>query len=112
MEECRVAGLDLEKYGTDMPKMAAESAEKNLWAVGWWYHLLSKGGLCLRPPWSMVEQLCWEEDRSTTTTPSMSAWQNPPLAPAPPIPARWPEPREHPDCARLWKFAVDGAGAS
>jgi len=108
MQECRESGIDLEKYGTDLPKMAEEAAWKNLWAVGWFYHHLRRQGLCLRPPWSMVDQICWEESRSTTSTPEMMAWANPPLRPCPPLPTRWPEPLEQPLCATLWKQAIDG----
>jgi hypothetical protein len=108
MRECQEMGIDIEQYGTDMPKMAAEAEPRNLWAIGWWYHHLRRQGLCLRPPWSLVDQICWEEERSTTSTPAMLAWANPPLRPCPPIPDMWPEPREHPLCAPLWRQAIDG----
>lgn len=108
MQECIDLGIDPEKYGTDLPKMAAQAERKNLWAVGWFYHHLRRYGLCLRPPWSMVEQICWEADRSTTATPAMIGWANPPLRPCPPLPAEWPEPAEHPLCAPLWRKAIDG----
>ena len=108
MRDCQRLGIDIEKYGTDMPKMADEAAQKNLWAVGWWYHHMRRQGLCLRPPWSMAEQICWDPDRSTTTIPEMTAWANPPLQACPPIPAEWPEPHEHPLCAPLWRAAIDG----
>lgn len=103
---CERAGLDTARYGTDMPKMAAEAGPKNLWAVGWWYHHLLHGGLCLRPPWSLVEHLGWD-GRATTTTAEMTRWHNPPLRPAPPVPADWPPPIEHPDCPARWRGAVD-----
>lgn len=108
MQECMSLGIDPEKYGTDLPKMAEEAERKNLWAVGWFYHHLRRRGLCLRPPWSMVNQICWEESRSTTSTPEMMGWSNPSLRSCPPLPAEWPEPIEHPLCASLWKKAIDG----
>jgi hypothetical protein len=108
MQECMEVGLDIEKYGSDLPKMAAAAERKNLWAVGWFYHHMRRKGLCLRPPWSMVDQICWEESRSTTSTPEMMEWANPPLRPCPPIPDTWPEPVEHPLCASLWRQAIDG----
>ncbi len=108
MQECIEIGADLEKYGTDMPKMAAEAERKNLWAIGWFYHHIRRKGLCLRPPWSLVDQICWEESRSTTSTPEMMAWANPPLRTCPPLPGEWPEPFEHPQCAPLWRQAIDG----
>lgn len=108
MAACTQAGIDVERYGQDMPKMARQAATRNLWAIGWWYHHLLHGGLCLRPPWSMVEQICWDAERSTTTEPDMKDWMNPPLRPSPPQPLSWPEPVEHPDCERLWRAAVGG----
>lgn len=108
MQECMSLGIDPEKYGTDLPKMAEEAESKNLWAVGWFYHHLRRQGLCLRPPWSMVDQICWEADRSTTSAPEMMIWSNPPLRSCPPLPVNWPEPIEHPLCAALWRTAIDG----
>lgn len=109
MQECISLGIDPEKYGTDLPKMAEEAERKNLWAVGWFYHHQRRQGLCLRPPWSMVDQICWEASRSTTSTPEMMEWSNPQLGSCPPLPTEWPEPIEHPLCASLWRKAIDGA---
>jgi hypothetical protein len=108
MQACVEAGIDIEKYGKDMPKMARQAASRNLWAIGWWYHHLLHGGLCLRPPWSLVEQICWDAERSTTTEPDMKDWMNPPLRACPPLPPRWPAAVEHADCAPLWRRAVGG----
>jgi hypothetical protein len=105
MRACADRGIDVERYGTDMPKMAAEAAGRNLWAIGWWYQHLLTGGLCLRPPHSLGEHIGWDP-RATTTLPEMAVWRNPPLPPSPPIPDSWPEPVEHPDCARLWRTAI------
>jgi hypothetical protein len=105
MEECADRGLDTERYGSDMPKMAAEAAPRNLWAIGWWYHHILHEGLCLRPPRTLSEHTGWD-DRATTTVPEALAWRNPPLVPRPAVPLRWPEPAEHPDCRRLWRIAT------
>ncbi|MBE9082834.1 hypothetical protein IQ278_11990 [Tolypothrix sp. LEGE 11397] len=107
MNDCCERGIDIEKYGTDMPKMAAEAVPRNLWAIGWWYHHMLYNGLCLRPSSSMVEHICWD-NRSTTSTATMMKWMNPPLQNPPPIPLDWPVPLEHPDCAQLWRVAIDG----
>lgn len=108
--ECRKAGLDLEKYGTDMPKMAIEAEQKNLWAVGWWYLHLLKNGLCLRPPHSLIETTGWD-GRGSTVKPSMKFWRNPPLKRCPPIPIDYPQPFEHNDCANLWKTVTEATTA-
>lgn len=105
MRQCADRGIDVARYGSDMPKLAAEAARKNLWAITWWYLHFLRGGLCLRPPHSLVEHLGWD-GRGVTTTPDMIGWLNPPLRPCPLIPAEWPEPREHPDCPHLWRAAA------
>jgi hypothetical protein len=108
MDCCVKRSCDIEKYGTDMPKMAAEAEAKNLWAVGWWYHHMRLDGLCLRPPWSLVDQVCWDQDISTTSTPEMMAWANPPLRECPPIPTEWPTIVENSNCSNRWRTAIDG----
>jgi hypothetical protein len=105
MRDCAARGIDIERYGSDMPKMAAEAAQRNLWAVGWWYHHMLTGGLCLRPPYSLCEHLGWD-DRATTTVPEAAVWRNPAPRPCPAVPPQWPEPAEHPDCHRLWRTAI------
>ena len=84
--------------------MAREEAAKNIWAVRWLYHHLQHGGLCLRPPWSMVEHIGF--DVTATNAAAATAWANAALRAAPEIPAVWPEAVEHPDCRQLWQTAV------
>ena len=93
-------------YGADLPPMARAEQSRNLWAVRWLYHHLAYGGLCLRPPWSMVEHIGF--DAAATNAGAATDWANPPLRSAPPIPAAWPEPREHPACRWLWVDANPG----
>jgi len=99
-------GVPADAYGADLPLMAGEEAEKNIWAVRWLYHHLQHGGLCLRPPWSLVEHTGL--DAGATNAAAATDWGNPPLRPAPPVPAAWPGPREHPACRRLWHTANPG----
>jgi hypothetical protein len=91
-------------YGADLPAMAEVEQAQNIWAVRWLYHHLQHGGLCLRPPWSMVEHIGF--DASATNAELATAWANPPLRPAPPIPPIWPAAVEHPACRSLWYAAM------
>jgi putative methyltransferase (TIGR04325 family) len=93
-------GLAADAYGSDLPAMAEQESDKNLWAVRWLYHHFARGGLCLRPPWSMVEHIGF--DPQATNAADATSWANPPLRAAPPVPAAWPEPVEHPHCRALW----------
>lgn len=101
LRKAAATGADVYRYGADLPGMAAVEAKKNIWAVRWLYwHILNRG-LCLRPPWSMVEHIGFDKGSSNC---SEETWfVNPPLRSCPPIPERWPEPAEHPECSTLWR---------
>jgi hypothetical protein len=96
-------GVAADAYGADLPAMARVEARKNIWAVRWLYHHLARGGLCVRPPWSLVEHIGF--DAQATHAAGAAEWANPPLRPAPPLPAAWPEPREHAAVRALWRAA-------
>lgn len=97
-------GVDADAYGSDLPAMARDEERRNLWAVRWLYHHLEHGGLCLRPPRSLVEHIGF--DAAATNAAAALRWRNPPLFPHPP---RTVVPRpsgEHPDCRALWVAAT------
>jgi hypothetical protein len=100
-------GIAADAYGADLPRMAAEEARKNLWAVRWMYHHLAHGGLCLHPPWSLVDHAGF--DAAATHAAVAFGWDQPALRPAPPIPEAWPEPIEHAACRAL-RAAVQPRG--
>lgn len=103
---CR-RGMDPFLYGADLVSMAAEERRRNIWAVRWLYWHQLNGGLCLRPPWSMVEHI--GAGPEATNVKQDIAWIQPGhLHNAPAIPERWPEVREHPDCAALWRARCGG----
>jgi hypothetical protein len=92
-------GITPDAYGADLPQMAREEQRKNIWAVRWLYHHFASGGLCVRPPWSLVDNIGF--DAQATNAADATRWAHTTLRPAPPIPERWPEPRERPDCRKL-----------
>jgi hypothetical protein len=99
MQMCQKHGIDVNRYGTDLPAMAEMELVRNIWAVRFLYwHILNKG-LCLRPPWSMVEHIGF--DAQGTNVKSESWIKNPPLKTCPPVPHRWSEPVENRQCAKL-----------
>jgi hypothetical protein len=99
IQRCKAEGIDVYRYGADLVDMANAELRMNIWAVRFLYWHILNGGLCLRPPWSMVEHIGFD---AKGTNVEGELWiKNPPLKPCPPIPAQWPEPLEHPDCARL-----------
>jgi hypothetical protein len=106
MEAARARGVAPDAWGADLPVMARAEASQNIWAVRWLYHHLQHGGLCVRPPWSMVEHVGF--DATATNAGAAGAWANPPLRAAPAAPAVWPEAVLHSDCRRLWASANPG----
>ena len=103
MQAAEARGLRRDAFGADLPAMAEVEQRKNIWAVRWLYHHFQHGGLCLRPPWSMVEHIGF--DATATNAAEATAWANPPLRLAPAIPVVWPEAVEHPNCRQLWQRA-------
>jgi len=103
MKACKEHGIDVYRYGADLPAMADQELDKNIWAVRFLYLHILHGGLCLRPPFSMVEHIGF--DAQATNATDGREWSNPPLKPCPPIPDVWPDPVEHPECSRLWQRA-------
>jgi hypothetical protein len=104
MRRCKIEGIDIYRYGADLPAMAKVELQKNIWAVRFLYwHILNRG-LCLRPPWSMVEHIGFDTQAATNAGPD--SWtKNPPLKSCPSIPAQWPEPVEHPESSQLHQKA-------
>ena len=106
VQKCRAERIDVYRYGADLPRMAAVELESNIWAVRFLYWHIINRGLCLRPPWSMVEHT--GIGPGATNAGSVSCAGHAPLRSSPPIPQRWPEPMEHPACSRLWQEAYGG----
>jgi len=103
VRQCRANGIDVYRYGADLVGMAGVELKQNIWAVRWLYHHILHGGLCLRPPHSLVEHIGFDE--LATNASDGSDWSNPPLKPCAPLPNQWPVPEENLECARLWQKA-------
>lgn len=109
MQQCRDKGIDIYEYGADLVTMAEAELEKNIWAVRMSYLHILKGGLCLRPPWSMVEHVGFDEN---ATNAKDEMWlRDVDLKPCPQVPSVWPEPVENSDCARLHRQVCGGRPA-
>ncbi len=102
LAECRRRGIDPCSLGADLVEMAEIEKTRNIWAVRWCYHHLVNGGLCLRPPRTMIAHLGY--DAFATNAPSAGAFdESPECSEAPPIPPTWPDAIEHPTCSNLWQ---------
>ncbi len=90
--------------GFDLPKMAREEQPENLWAVRWLYHHIQHDGLCLRPPWPMVDHIGFGVGATNAIVTAGLA--NTALREAPSLPAIWPETRECLKCRARWRSAT------
>ncbi len=66
MKMCEKKGIDVYRYGADLPEMAESELKRNIWAVRLLYWHIYNRGLCLRPPWSMVENIGFGPDATNT----------------------------------------------
>ncbi|MBI3912594.1 MAG: glycosyltransferase [Chloroflexi bacterium] len=105
IRQSQAKGIDVYRYGADLPAMAAVEHQRNIWAVRWLYLHILRGDLCLRPPHSLVEHIGSDDRASNADTWAGSGWLNPPLRDCPPIPSRWPLPMENAQCSVLWQKA-------
>jgi hypothetical protein len=106
VRRCEERRVDPYAYGADLMDMARMERERNIWAVRFLYLHIVNGGLCLRPPRSLVEHI--GDGADATNAPDFgSQWANPPLQPCPPIPTVWPDPVEHPQCRALAAMAYE-----
>ena len=92
-------GGDPRGHGGDLPYMAKIELDRNIWAVRHAFHHMQHGGLCMKPPWSMVNHIGWSD---AATNSRKKSWEdNGVLAECPPVPERWPAAEEHPLCAAI-----------
>jgi hypothetical protein len=101
MKKCELQDINIYEYGADLVNMAKNELRQNIWAVRFLYLHILKNGLCLRPPWSMVEHIGF--DASATNAKTEPWFKNPPLKPCPPIPDLWPEPDKNLETGQLWQ---------
>jgi hypothetical protein len=101
IQKCAKKDIDIYKYGADLVDMANTELKQNIWAVRFLYWHIYNNGLCLRPPWSMVEHIGYD-DRGTNAQ-NVGFFTSNSLKNCPMIPKKWPEPLEKMECQNLWK---------
>jgi len=69
ISECRTRGIDVFRYGADLPSQARKERARNLWAVRWLYAHLLSGGLCMRPPHSLVDHVGFDDEATNAMDP-------------------------------------------
>ncbi|MFI5245773.1 MAG: glycosyltransferase family 2 protein [Gemmatimonadales bacterium] len=104
---CAAQGIDVTRYGDDLFESVVHEEEHGMWDLRFNLHMLAQRGLFLWPARSMVAHTGYEP--RATNSPNAAGWEDSPL-PAPPVESiRWPEVREHPGSAELWRRAVNAS---
>ena len=99
MNEVKARGEDPYYWGGDLPYMAKTELANNIWAVRMCYLHILYHGLCLRPPWSMVNHIGWGNG---STNCCAKNWEyNGVLRNAPMLPNTWPVPAVNSMCHLL-----------
>jgi len=100
VNSCIENKIDVYRYGADLLEMAKAEKERNIWAVRFSYLHILHGGLCLRPPHSMVNHAGFDEQGTNANGPSDLSLEV--LEASPIIPHEWPPAIENPECTNLW----------
>jgi len=102
VRKCEMKGIDVYQYGVDLVNMAKLEKQMNIWAVRFLYWHIFNRGLCLRPPWSMVNSIGFSEE--ATNTKQEDPWLKiHSLRECPIIPDQWPKIIENSECSALWR---------
>lgn len=101
VNSCLEKNIDIMRYGADLLAMAKVERASNIWAVRFAYLHLLRGGLCMRPPRSLVAHEGFDEYGTNAIGPSK--WAITALDIAPELPKAWPPAVENPECPGLWQ---------
>jgi hypothetical protein len=101
---CAARGLDLGQYGWDIADWFEEGAERDSWDYNFNLHMMLHDGLALLPPRAMTLHIGYDERSSHRQ--DRSVWNDRAESPPPPGQVRWPEVRENPASAELWRRAT------
>ena len=102
---CAASGIDVTRYGDDLRDSVKHEEAYGMWDLRFNLHMLAARGLFLWPARSMVAHTGYEP--RATNSPNAAGWEDSP-SPAPPVGSiAWPEVREHPGSAELWRRAVN-----
>lgn len=103
ISSCEKQGIDVYRYGADLFEMAKFEKTRNIWAVRFSYlHILRKG-ICLRPPYSLVEHIGYDPLSSNVSSKEEYNWYVELPKECPTIPTIWPEPFENSECPSIWQ---------
>lgn len=102
---CAASGIDVTRYGDDLLDSVEHEEAYGMWDLRFNLHMLAERGLFLWPARSMVAHTGYEP--RATNSPNAAGWEDHPVRAPATASIRWPEVREHPGSAALWRLAVN-----
>lgn len=103
---CVARGIDMGKYGNDVTAIFSDRTARVTWDYCFSLHLLLHDGLTLAPPRTMAAHIGYDH-RGASHPQDSTGWEDYPVPPSPPATIRWPEVREHPLSAGLYRRWLD-----
>jgi len=103
-ERCVARGIDLGKYGWDIADWFAPGTDRDSWDYNFNLHMMLRDGLTLLPPRAMTLHVGY--DARSSHIQDRTAWNDRAESPPAPAEVRWPEVRENPGSAELWRAAT------
>jgi hypothetical protein len=103
LQKCEEQGIDIYRYGADLVEMAKKEQAMNIWAVRFSYLHILKGGLCLRPPFSLVQHIGYDPQSVHLKNAAANKWHVELPSACSLIPSQWPPAIEDPACSSLWQ---------
>lgn len=104
-DRCAVRGIDIAKHGRDVADWFAKGVEHVGYDYMFYLHMMLHDGLTLLPPRAMTLHI--GNDSRAAHPQDRTEWEDQPEPPPPPDQIRWPEVRENPRSAELWRRAME-----
>lgn len=102
--QCGAHGVDAGRHGQDIVDWAVRHGAAAPWDIAFSLHMMLHDGLTLTPARAMTAHI--GVDQRATHAQDAPEWSASPEAPPPLDSIRWPEVRENPAAAGLWRDAV------
>jgi hypothetical protein len=104
-DRCVARGIDIGKYGRDIPDWFAAGVDLVGWDYKFGLHLMLHDGLTLLPPHAMTVHT--GNDVRASHPQDRTEWKDRAESPPPPGEIRWPEVRENAGSAECWRRAME-----
>jgi hypothetical protein len=100
-KQCAARGIDIAKNGDDIADWVSRAGREIPWDMAFALYMMVRDGLTLMPARTMTAHIGYDPRASHVM--DAEGWEDHPEPPPPLETIRWPEVRENPESARLWR---------